>query len=121
MKLNIVCSTNGSGLWSKCSRKVRITDIKSYMVFEPHGQWAGGNGLVEVKFNTEDWNVHNDGLIYTDKRFINELRKGLTLNGFTKAQVRDFDYDEQGSQGEDYVMCYVKKPFMDRLLELEKE
>ncbi len=121
MKLSIVCATNGLGHWSRCSRKVRITDIKVNCVFEPHGKWAGGNGLVEVYFNKEDWNIHDNGLIYSDPRFTIELRKGLSLNGFTKSQVRNIDYDEQGTQDKDFVMCYVKKNFMDRLLELEKE
>jgi len=44
--------------------------------------------------------VDYDGLIYTDKQFIKDLREFLDAHGLPG---KDVCYSEQGMQGDDYV------------------
>ena len=60
-----------------------------------------------VYFNTADWDVDKDGLIYTDTQFKQELNAFLAEQGLGQA-----DYSEQGMQGDNYVSCDVGKAFL---------
>ena len=50
-----------------------------------------------------------DGLIYTDKDFIAELRMFLAQHGLPGDDV---DYSEQGMQGDDYVSLDAGEEFV---------
>lgn len=99
--------TEGTGRWSSVAKAVQITELT---IPEHH---RIGNKFAElyVHFNTESWRPDIDGLIYTDKLFLAELRSYLTLIGFKGDEV---DYSEQGMQGENYVSCDVNADFLAR-------
>lgn len=97
----VVLNTNGNGLWSDVERAVRIVD----MVLDIGTEYEDDKtifGEFRVYFNTEDWDTSKDGLIYTDKGFMRELREFLTAHGLPG---EDVSYSEQGMQGDDYVSC----------------
>jgi hypothetical protein len=85
--------TGGDGLWSSRSTIVEVTGLTI--------KWEGGN-LVEINasFDPNTWDVERDGLIYTDKMFLEGIRRKLSdLCGVNMT----LDYTEQGMQGEDYI------------------
>jgi hypothetical protein len=102
---DVIFTTAGDGYWSTVSKTVRITDMRL-------GYVSDEEDFAElcVYFNTEDWDVDKDGLIYTDGDFIFELRLFLEQHGLVGSGV---DYSEQGMQGDDYVSCDVGKAFLD--------
>ena len=94
--------TAGTGYWSDVQRAVNISDITI------NGVNAEGDfGELCVHFTADTWDVNADGLIYTDPRFMDELRKLLVRVGFTKEEAADVSYSEQGMQGDDYVSCDI--------------
>lgn len=66
-------------------------------------------GELKVVFSLETWNTDIDGLIYTDKRFLKELRAFLNKHGLPG---KDVDYSAQGMQGDNYVSLNVGTKFM---------
>jgi hypothetical protein len=95
-------TVRGDGLWSDqtMTRTVLVEEVSmSYM--EDYNMWSD----LRVHFNTEDWSVDQDGLIYTDSGFINDLRSFLEDSGIPIDIVRNIDYSEQGMQGDSYVSC----------------
>ena len=97
----ITLNTAGNGLWSNESQAVSIVNIE----LGTATLWEGDPpdelfGELRVYFNPETWDVRELGLIYTDKRFLAELRAFLNSHGLPGADVC---YSEQGMQGDDYV------------------
>ena len=108
-KVNATLNTNGLGYWSRMQKAVEIT----------HLQLAYTNdeldfGELRVRFNTKTWNVDTDGLIYTDKQFMRELKDLLTQLGFDASDVH---YSEQGMQGNNYVSCDVGECFINTFMQ----
>lgn len=108
----LILNTNGSGLWSPLARKVQITkmDLGDYL------QEAYDSdkliiefGELRVFFTRKSWDIEKHGLIYTDEKFLRELRKYLNSEGLPG---RDVDYSEQGMQGDNYVSLDVGKKFL---------
>lgn len=95
--------TDGRGLWSRKATTVRITELELSYVDEDEDF-----GELRVHFNTNDWRPDLDGLIYTDRCFINELRLFLAASGVGV----DVDYSEQGMQGNNYVSLDVGPLFL---------
>lgn len=109
MNVNFILSTAGDGLWSGVSKKVRCVRIDAdSMVMDGNREF----GELRVYFDTKTWNVRKDGLIYTDKTFIAELKAALNDLGFEPEEVDDIYYSEQGMQGEDYVSFDVCEVFL---------
>jgi hypothetical protein len=105
--LNLYFKTDGSGLWSNSAKKVLATTmIISYVNDEKNF------GELQVYFDTGDWNVDQDGLIYTDKNWIEEFKTALELLGYDSS---DISYSEQGMQGRNYVSLDIGKNFIDSL------
>lgn len=100
-----VLETAGDGHWSNVSKAVRTTRLDI-----PYVNEEGDFGELRVHFDTDDWNINQDGLIYTDDQFIKELRKSLTLIGLPGD---DASYSEQGMQGDDYVSLDIGQAFID--------
>ena len=100
----VVFTTCGDGYWSEAVKNVRITDMKLGYISDD-----GDFGELRVYFNTEDWNVNEDGLIYTDSGFYEDLQQFVKEQGL----VVDLCYSEQGMQGDDYVSLDVGKEFLD--------
>jgi len=108
-KVNATLNTNGRGYWSRKKAAVEIT----------HLQLAYTNdeldfGELRVRFNTNTWDVNKDGLIYTDKQFMQELCELLTAKGF---DASDVSYSEQGMQGDTYVSCDVGGGFINTFMQ----
>jgi hypothetical protein len=91
----VTFNTNGLGYWSRAVKAVGIVDMQVAYVNEEKDF-----GELRVYFNTEDWDVNTDGLIYTDKQFRNELQAFLDAQGLPG---KDVSYSEQGMQGDNYV------------------
>ena len=112
---SITATTNGEGFWSTEKRLVNIKSIEIDSITDDNGEEieVGDNRTpaaimwLRVYFNRKDWNVEKHGLIYTDTKWIAQLRKGLREIGLTAA---DLDYTEQGMQGDDYVSLHAWKP-----------
>lgn len=101
--IDAVFDTNGSGLWSRACKKVRVTSLELAYVNDEEDF-----GELRVYFDTQTWNVDRDGLIYTDKLFLHELKHMLVRQGFSS----EVDYSESGMQGDDYVSLDVKESFI---------
>lgn len=95
----VTFNTNGRGYWSSTAKAVRIVDMRLGYISDEKDF-----GELLVFFNTEDWDVNVDGLIYTDKQFRNELQAFLTAHGLPG---KDISYSEQGMQGDNYVSCDI--------------
>ena len=98
-------NTSGDGYWSSKRATVLVEYISLLADSDDFGELC-------VKFNTHDWNVKQDGLIYTDTLFMKELRAALVANGFSTAAANDVDYSEQGMQGYNFVSCDVGSDFI---------
>lgn len=104
-------TTDGRGLWSDVSKSVRTLSLQLIT-------WGDTSyGELRVFFHRTDWCVHrfhgSDGLIYTDPRWLRELKQALRREyGFSEKAVRSIDYSEQGMQGDNYVSLDVGKTFM---------
>jgi hypothetical protein len=109
IKCTATLNTNGMGYWSRKARAVEITHLQlSYTNDEL------SFGELRVRFKTSTWDVNTDGLIYTDKQFMRELRELLTTMGFDSSDV---DYSEQGMQGDTYVSCDVGECFINTFMQ----
>jgi len=106
--VDTVLNTDGSGFWSSVRKSVPVTGLDLGYIND-----EGNFGELRVYFNTQAWDVNNDGLIYTDRLFLKELRKFLNDKGFAGADV---DYSEQGMQGNDYVSLDVGAGFIQSFL-----
>jgi hypothetical protein len=106
--------TNGCGYWSNTATAVAITklDLQYCTAERDFGELC-------VYFNTNDWDVDTDGLIYTDKQFMRELRAYLQTIGFSEAEANDVNYSEQGMQTDNYVSCDVGAVFITGLTRLD--
>jgi hypothetical protein len=105
IKFNTILNTNGRGYWSNKARAVSVTKLSM-----PYVNDEGDFGELRVYFNTDTWDTDTDGLIYTDKQFMTELRSALTVAGFN---ARDIGYSEQGMQGDNYVSLDVDEGFIN--------
>ena len=106
--------TNGKGYWSNTAKAVTVEALDLHYINEEKDF-----GELCVHFNTNDWDVDVDGLIYTDKLFMAELRAYLVTLGFTEAEANDVSYSEQGMQGDEYVSCDVGLDFINGLARLD--
>ena len=107
-KVTATLNTNGNGYWRNKRKAVDITGLQlSYTNDELDF------GELRVFFNTATWDTHKDGLIYTDKQFMRELKELLTVQGF---DASDVDYSEQGMQGDTYVSCDVGECFINTFM-----
>lgn len=106
-QVNWQTHTAGDGLWSSSVSKVQILRVELAYVND-----EGDFGELRAYFNSQDWSTEFDGLIYTDKIWINEFRALMRSLGFTRNAVNDIDYSEQGMQGEDFVSMDVGEDFL---------
>ena len=99
----VIFNTSGDGYWSNVQKAVEITDMRLGYVADDKEF-----GELCVYFNTADWDVNVDGLIYTDKQFRIDLMAFIKQHGL----VVDLCYSEQGMQGDDYVSFDVGADFL---------
>ena len=108
--------TNGNGYWSNKRTAVDITklDLQYCNVEKSFGELC-------VYFSPASWDTATDGLVYTDKLFMQELRAYLQTLGFTEAEANDVNYSEQGMQTEEYVSCDVGAVFIAGLERMDPQ
>lgn len=111
---NCVLATDGQGLWSCKQSDVRCTQI--VLDISQHGEDVWGE--IRLIFDQATWDVHVDGLIYTDCEFETSFRCYLQNNlGFSADAAYDLGYSEQGMQGSDYVSFDCGKKFIEEFVE----
>ena len=108
--------TNGRGYWSTTAKAVTVEALDLQYITNDKDF-----GELCIHFNTNDWDTATDGLIYTDKLFMRELRAYLQTVGFTEAEANDVNYSEQGMQSDNYVSCDVGAVFIAGLMRLEPQ
>ena len=91
----VTLNTDSSGYWSRAKKAVRIVNMDIGYINKDQDF-----GELRVYFNTEDWDVQKDGLIYTDKQFMTEFKAFLDAQDLPG---KDISYSEQGMQGDNYV------------------
>jgi hypothetical protein len=96
-------NVGGDGYWSTVKGSVEITDMRLGYINDERDF-----GELCVYFNDKHWDVNIDGLIYTDKQFMADLKAFLTAHGLST----DVSYSEQGMQGDDYVSCDIGQEFI---------
>jgi hypothetical protein len=101
--VNATFNTTGDGYWSGKRKSVRIVGMSL-----PYVNDDATFGELCVYFNEQDWDTAKDGLIYTDKGFVRELREYLQQQGI-KGKI---EYSEQGMQGDNYVSFDVGENFI---------
>jgi hypothetical protein len=105
MLAKVIFNTAGDGYWSNACKAVEVVDMRV-----PYINDERDFGELRVYFNTASWDVNKEGLIYTDRQFISDLREFANIQGL---DGNDIDYSEQGMQGDNYVSCDVGKNFLD--------
>ena len=106
-KVNWQTHTDGKGLWTNFAKPVTVLEVYLRDVYE-----EGNFGELCARFDTKTWNCNENGLIYTDPRWIDEFRGLMRSLGFTRQACEDITYSEQGMQGDDYVSMDVGEDFM---------
>ena len=119
IKVSATLNTHGRGLWSRTATAVDVTkmDLQYCNSEKDFGELC-------VYFATDDftaneWDVSVDGLIYTDKLFLQELRAYLQTIGFSESEANDVSYSEQGMQTDNYVSLDVGALFIAGLERLD--
>ena len=114
MTIYTTLRTDGMGYWSTKAKGVDVI-----MLDLQYCNSERDFGELCVHFARDCWDVDTDGLIYTDRRFIEELRAYLQTIGFSEAEAFDVSYSEQGMQGDTYVSCDVGAKFIAGLARLD--
>jgi hypothetical protein len=109
IKFKAVIKTSGKGLWSDA-----VKDVKLLGMDIPYTDDNDSFGELRVYFDTNTWNTFDDGLIYTDEKFLNELRIFLCVLGFPGSDV---NYSEQGMQGRDFISLDVGVSFIKTFIQ----
>jgi hypothetical protein len=102
-EFNHILNTAGDGLWSGVAKPVKVTHIELAYIND-----GRDFGELRVHFDTSTWNIDEDGLIYTDSQFLEELCDTLEDLGIHSK----VDYSEQGMQEADYVSLDVGEDFI---------
>lgn len=113
IKFGATLNTDGSGYWSNVAKPVKCKGIDIGYINDEKDF-----GELCVYFDIATWDVDKDGLIYTDRQFIAELKEALIESGIDATSI---SYSEQGMQGDDYVSLDVGKEFIDSLMEIAPE
>jgi hypothetical protein len=106
--VNFVTKTGGHGPWSQAVKTVRVNRVELAWVSD-----EGDFGELRVYFDTQDWNVYQDGLIYSDMlwkyTFLTCMEKQF---GFSPDAILDVSYSEQGMQDKNFVSMDVGEQFI---------
>lgn len=107
-RVNFVTRTDGNGYWSKSVKTVTINRVRLAYVNE-----EGDFGELRAYFDTRDWDVDTDGLIYTDMMWKHSFLTCMENEmGFSPDAILDLSYSEQGMQGDNYVSMDVGAQFI---------
>jgi len=104
--VNFRTQTNGTGYWSGAEKFVTINRIRLAYLDE-----EDGFGELRAYFDSADWDVPTEGLIYTDKGWMKSFKACMATLGFSDRALDDLDYSEQGMQTREYVSMDVGGDF----------
>ena len=97
------------------NRKLRVGRVNvptevlvSYLTLEVFDEDCPSFGELRAYFDTSTWDVKEDGLIYRDSVFLQEMREML----FMKNLAPSLEYSEHGMQGDDFVSFDVTEEFI---------
>jgi hypothetical protein len=105
--VNFRTQTNGNGYWSSKKKFVTINRIELAYVDEEE-QF----GELRAYFDPKEWDVDNDGLIYSDMGWKRSFLTCLETLGFSTDAILHVSYSEQGMQGVNYVSMDVQEDFI---------
>jgi hypothetical protein len=111
--------TNGMGYWSRTAAAVDIVKLDLQYINDDQTFGELCVYFAQDDFSANEWDVETDGLIYTDKLFLQELRAYLQTIGFSEAEAMDVSYSEQGMQTNNYVSLDVGALFIAGLARLD--
>lgn len=107
-QVNFVTKTSGRGYWSKAIKTVRINRVELAYVSDD-----GEFGELRAYFNPREWNVDQDGLIYSDMGWKHTFLTCMENEfEFSPDAILDVSYSEQGMQGLNYVSMDVGEQFI---------
>ena len=107
-KVNFITKTDGRGYWSNTVKTVPINRVRLAYIDED-----GTFGELRAYFDTKEWDVDADGLIYTDMMWKHSFLTCMeNVMGFSPDAILDVSYSEQGMQGENYVSMDVGAQFL---------
>lgn len=112
IKFPFMTETGGDGLWSRRQTVVSLDRLEIDVIMPPAEDDVAEFGELRVYFDMRDWHVRVDGLIYTDKKWLEDLRECLFHYGFSIDEAGDVHYSEQGMQGDDFVSCDIGDGFI---------
>ena len=105
--VNFRTRTNGTGYWSPKQKFVTINRIELAYV-DDEEQF----GELRAYFDPAEWDIDNDGLIYSDMGWKASFLKCLESMGFSTDAILHVSYSEQGMQGGNYVSMDVGSDFI---------
>ena len=107
-KVNFRTQTAGNGYWSSTQKFVAINRVRLAYLDED-----GTFGELRAYFDPKEWDVDNDGLIYTDSAWMKNFKTCMeNVLGFSPDAILDINYSEQGMQGQNYVSMDVGVNFI---------
>jgi hypothetical protein len=105
--VNWMTAVAGTGHWTTFTGLVKVIKVEVCYVND-----EGDFGELRAYFDSKSWDVHAQGLIYTDPQWITELRAMMKTLGFSRGAVEDITYSEQGMQGDNYVSMDIGEYFL---------
>jgi hypothetical protein len=105
--VNFRTRTNGTGYWSPKQKFVTINRIELAYV-DDEEQF----GELRAYFDPAEWDIDNDGLIYSDPGWKRSFLTCLESMGFSTDAILHVSYSEQGMQGGNYVSMDVGSDFI---------
>jgi hypothetical protein len=111
IKTKATLNVAGNGLWSNVERTVQVHNMAVHYYIDngTEENFVPKWGELRVFFTKKTWHPDKHGLIYTDRRFLRELKSCLSqlkIDG-------KVDYSEQGMQGDNYVSLDVDRKFIN--------
>jgi hypothetical protein len=107
------------GYWSRTAAAVDIVKLDLQYINDEQDFGELCVYFAQDDFSANEWDVETDGLIYTDKLFLQELRAYLQTIGFSEVEANDVSYSEQGMQTNNYVSLDVGALFITGLARLD--
>lgn len=106
-EVNFRTQTAGDGYWSGVRKFITINRVRiAYLDDE------GDFGELRAYFDPVEWDVDNDGLIYSDSAWMKNFKACMGTLGFSDAALNDVGYSEMGMQGNNYVSMDVGVDFI---------
>ena len=95
--VNFRTRTAGNGYWSSTKKLVTINRV--------HLNYIDGDGWAELcaYFDPAEWDIKEEGLIYSDMGWMKSFKACMATLGFSDAALADINFSEQGMQGVDFV------------------